>query len=88
MCVLVHVTTCAKRSHSKVLVMHRCVDLCRVFFSFSQLVFFVDRSQDLNGLLAKRGFSKFALHLSLLIANNGHFVEIMTSLLVPLTERT
>ena len=77
-CVLVRVTTCVKRSHSKVGVMHRCVDLSLVFFSVFQLVFFVDWSQDLDGLLAKRGFSKSALHLSLLIANNGHLVETMT----------
>ena len=87
-CVLVRVTTCVKRSHSKVGVMHRCVDLSFVFFSVFQLVFFVDWSQDLDGLLAKRGFSKSALHLSLLISNNGHLVEIMTSLSVPSTERT
>ena len=69
---VVRVTTCVKRSHSKVGVMHRCVDLSFVFFSFFQLVFLVYWSQDLDGLLAKRGFSKSALHLSLLIANNGH----------------
>ena len=88
MCVLVRVTTCVKRSHSKVGVMHRCVDLSSVFFSVFQYVSFVDWNQNLDGLLTKRGFSKSALHLSLLIANNGHLVEIMTSLSVPLTERT
>ena len=85
---MVRVTTGVKCSRSKVGVMHRCVDLSSVFYSVFQLVFFVDRSQDLDGLLAKRGLSQSALHLSLLIANNGHLVEIMTSLLVPSTERT